>query len=93
MPKNEFENIKIGDKARIPDSDAVGWIRTLREAGLSDKEIDEFMTRMNKTWRGQKGEEYVETELQKIREKLFNEGKYLTPDQEKYLKEAIRNRE
>ena len=41
-------------KARIPDEDMVGWINTLKEAGFSEEEVDEIMTKLNFEYSRQK---------------------------------------
>lgn len=36
---------------RIPDSDIPGWMKTLREAGMSPEEIDHMLSRLNETYK------------------------------------------
>ena len=42
-------------KGKIPDDDMIGWIQSLREGGLTDKEIDEMLSKLNKTYAEKKG--------------------------------------
>ena len=39
----------------IPDEDVMGWMKTLRDGGFSDEEIDTILVYANKTYRQEKG--------------------------------------
>jgi len=96
MEKEKFK-LKKGEeivKARIPDKDMPGWIKTLREGGFSDEEIDLILSRLNKTYKEKSNPNWVEdelTELKRYFRKQYN--RILTPQEIEYLKRGIKSRE
>jgi len=87
MPNNFSEKI---ERTRIPDEDMPNWIGALREGGLSDKEIDSVLARLNKTYREKKGIDIVGEEVEKIREYIFKKHqRILTPEQIKYIRQGV----
>lgn len=93
MKKEKFSNETIGDKARIPDGDVIGWIESLRDAGLSNDEIDAMISRLNKTYREKSSGDYVEEELKKIEETVKSHGGRLSEEQKEYLRKSTKERE
>lgn len=82
-----FENV------RIPDSDVPGWINTLRELGMSQEEVDGFLSRLNLAYDDHLGGPFVESELNKIEQKtLEKRGTLLTEEEKEYFRKAIRSR-
>lgn len=68
MPREgKFEKI---EKVRIPDEDMPGWIKTLREGGFTDEEMDLILTNLNPTYRKTKNPDFVEKGLEKLKEDL-----------------------
>ena len=92
MKNEEMSKFNITVEAKIPDSDAMGWINTLTEAGFSEKEIDLMMSQLNKTYRAQKGEAFIEDELKKIEAVVHRSGKSLTKEQKEYFRKTIMDR-
>lgn len=78
---------------RISDEDVLGWIRTLRDGGFSDDEIDWILGNLNKNYRLFKDPDFIEKELKKIGEKVFKRhGKFLTNTEKNYLRKVIKSR-
>jgi hypothetical protein len=94
MLKEEREfRISEPANAQIPDSDMPGWIETLRQAGLTEKETELFLSRMNATYGDMVGNPHVEQELKRIVDKIWkNEGRALSEEEKKYLRESIKTR-
>lgn len=77
-----MENLERITKISIPDEDAANWINTLRESNLSDEKIDLIMVKLNETYRELKGEEVIESEINKIKESILKENKYHLNDEQ-----------
>ena len=81
------------EAVKIPDSDIPGWIKTLREGGFSDKEINELLSRKNPSYAKGAGVDPVEEELKRIEHDLAKRHKRkLNNEQREYLKKAISER-
>lgn len=90
-----MESIPI-EKITIPDSDALGWIETLRQGGFSQGEIEGIMSHLNKTYREKINpkENRIDEELKRIEDHLFLQyGQKTTPERREYLRKAISERE
>lgn len=79
--------------ASIPDDDVIGWIQTLREGGLSDAEIDSFLSNLNLTYRGLKKEEFINNQLNRMDGGIFKRrGIGLNDDEKVRLRKGIESR-
>ena len=88
---------KIEKISGIPDEGMIEWIKLLRESDLTEKEIDNFLARLNETYAKEKGikniEKMVAEELAATEQYLFKEhGKILTKEQREHLKQGIEQR-
>lgn len=77
----------------IPDGDMPGWIKTLRDGGFSDKEIDDTLSRKNVEYAKGAGIDPVERELERI-EKDMREKHNIVWDKEQreYMRKSIASR-
>ena len=81
------------ENAKIPDRDIPGWIKALREGGLSDKEINEMLARKNVEYSKASGIDPREIEFKRIVKDLEEKhGRILDKEQLKYLKQGIDDR-
>lgn len=81
MEKFEKPADKI-EKIRIPDEEVQEWMKTLREGGFTDEEMDFMLMRLNKTYAQVKGKEDFERTLEELKKYVSTEyGKILTPEQ------------
>jgi len=88
--KQEKPEFKIGDSARIPDSDMQGWIETLHEMGLGAEEMNKILANLNDTYKKGLGEDYVRMEVEKIAKDSRENGTILTQYQRENLAKKIR---
>lgn len=77
-----FEKIR---NISVPDNDMQGWLRVLREGGLSEEEIDHMMVHLNETYKGVQGATVVDREVKKIKEILEEKHKYYLNDEQEAL--------
>lgn len=83
---------------RVPDEDMPEWIKTLREGGFNDEEMDLVFTRLNRAYReakypDAKKEEYIEKELEELKKYFLQKySRVLTPTEIEYLKKGIESR-
>ena len=92
MPKESFKFKDIG-RVRIPNEDMPNWIQTLREGGFTDEEIDIILSNLNVEYRKTKNPNFVEEELNRLKEYLRKEHKrILSPEEIEYLRKSIENR-
>lgn len=88
--EGKFEKI---EKVRIPDEDMPEWIKTLREGGFSDEEMDLILENLNPTYRKMKDPDFVEKELERLRKDLFEKiGRPLTREEIEHLRKSIESR-
>lgn len=81
------------EKISIADEDAADWIKTLVEAGFSNDEIDQLMSRMNETYRNKMRAAEIEKEFIKIKEDLIKrKGYVLTEEEAAKIKQGIASR-
>lgn len=81
------------EKITIPDEDVPNWLKALKEGGLSEEEIDSFLERKNKGYFEAKHPNYIEDELNKIKEEYFRKyHKVLTKEEEEYFRKGIESR-
>jgi hypothetical protein len=81
------------ENAKLPDQDIPNWIKTLREGGFTDEELDSMLPRLNKEYSKASGIDPIEQELQKIEKTLVKKhGRTLTEEQRKYMRESIGTR-
>lgn len=87
-PAEHIESISI------PDSDILGWMQVLREGGLSQEEIDQFLARLNATYREglDPMSPEVERELDALVAHIENHGNTVTEEQRAYLRRGIEER-
>jgi hypothetical protein len=78
------------ERIKIPDEDVPGWMKALREGGLTDKEIDGLLGRTNKTYRKALSAGRIEEEVNRI-EQHFRDvyHKALTPEEREEMKKDI----
>jgi hypothetical protein len=90
----ELPKVKVGDKAKIPDQDMLGWIKLLREDGVfSEKEIDGILSRLNQTYAEYKHNPHIEEELKKIDDKTKeHRGVGLSEEEKEYFRRSIKTR-
>ena len=74
---------------RVPDEDAAEWVKTLVEAGFSNKEIDAFMSRLNPNYRQIKQTGKVQSEVEKVNEDLRNRFSVSDEDAADWVKTLI----
>lgn len=87
MKEKKFEHL---ERMRIPDEEAPAWMRTLREGGFNDDEIDMIMEHCNAAYFELKRPELVEKEVEKIKELfLKGYGKALSEEEIEYLRKGI----
>ena len=80
-------------RASIPDDDMPGWMETLRTGGFSEKEIDDILAHLNKTYAKAKGLDLVDNELKKIEDYIQQTyGRKITPEQREHLRKSITER-
>lgn len=78
------------EKFSIPDEDMPGWIKTLREGGFNQIEIDYILTGLNKTYFDMKKPEMIKMLIDNVKHKvLVKTGRLLTPEQARYLAKVI----
>lgn len=81
------------EKMMIPDDDINGWIKTLREGGFSDKEIDDTLSRKNVEYAKGAGIDPVERELERIEKDLLKKhNRVLDKETREYMKKSIADR-
>ena len=81
------------ERTGIPDEDVPSWIKTLRDGGFSDEEIDVMLSRLNVEYAKGAGINVVEKELERIEKDLLKtHGRKLTEEQRKYMRKSISNR-
>ncbi len=61
-------------KIQIPDDDILGWLKTLREGGMTDKEIDDILIHLNKEYADQRLPRLVEEALQEYNARRITKG-------------------
>ena len=80
-------------KVSIPDSDMPGWLKTLREGGLTDAEIDSCLSHLNATYGEIKNKEFVEKELSRMDDEIIRRrGFGLTNEEKESLRQGIVSR-
>ncbi len=81
------------EKLTIPDEDVPGWMQTLREGGFTDTEIDSILSNLNSTYSHEKRKGYIEAELLKMGNEIYERrGTPLSEQEKKDLKEGIESR-
>lgn len=85
--------MEIIGKFSIPDEDMPGWIKTLREGGFNQIEIDYILTGLNKTYFDMKKPEMIRMLVDNVKKKVFTKtGRLLTPEQTEYLIKFVERR-
>jgi hypothetical protein len=85
----KFNFFKEKDEG-IPDEDVINWIKTLREGGMNENEIDLILEANNLNYRKAKNHTF-EKELQKILEKFEKENnRTMTADELDYYIKGIK---
>ncbi len=79
-------------KMRIPDADMQGWIESLREGNLDDREIDEILSHLNPTYKEQNFSPRMKESLKEF-VTLIEEsaGRKLTPEERTKIVEKLKS--
>lgn len=79
------------ERMSVPDDEVMPWMKTLRDNGFSDEEIDRMLTWLNAEYARVKLPEIVDTEVKKVLERMrqHDEGTLSRQEIEK-LRDAIR---
>lgn len=86
----KLEQIGKIENISIPDDDVAGWLEVFRELNMSPDEIDQTMSRLNKTYRVQKKKILAQNRLEEITNYLRNKyGRELTLFQKDELRKSI----
>lgn len=75
---------------KIPDEDAQNWIDVFRNAGFSNEQVDEIMTRLNDTYMQRRFSDFIERELATVVTILESRaGKGLDENKKELLRQEI----
>lgn len=81
------------ENLKVIDQDVPGWIKILRENGLSAAEIDEMLSRLNVEYSKASGIDPIEKELERIEKDLWDKHKRtLDKEQREYMRRSISER-
>lgn len=77
-------------RARIPDEDAYGWMKTLHEGGFTGEEIDQIMMRLNDTYVEKKsGTVVVDRLVEEAEDVLAKQNVEITEELRQQLREWV----
>ena len=67
-----YNQLNPNEKVSIPDDSILEWMKTLREGGFDDKEIDSILLNLNNEYLKNKGEKFSEEKVIEEFNKIVN---------------------
>lgn len=89
----ELPEVEKMKKIRVADEDVLDWIRSLKEGGLSNEEIDAVMSKLNSLYRKKRQPDFIVDELDKFQEEYREKhGQEMPPEMVEYFKKGLKMR-